>query len=100
MPMLKPGVFLAAGDAKNIQDVGIFFRNIHQQQRALELLPAHQLRPAEQRLEADEIIELLPMAFDAALEGVRGGEIQDAKTAMALRRCSAGSRHPTRTASR
>ena len=50
----------------------------------IHLFMASDLRPVAQRLEADEIIELVPMAFDEAIRRVHGGEIQDAKTAMAL----------------
>jgi ADP-ribose pyrophosphatase len=50
----------------------------------IHLFAAYDLRPTEQRLEADEIIELVPMAFDTALRAVHTGEIQDAKSGMAL----------------
>ena len=50
----------------------------------IHLFMASDLRPVTQRLEADEIIELVPMAFDEAIRRVHAGEIQDAKTAMAL----------------
>lgn len=50
----------------------------------IHLFLATDLRPATQRLEADEIIELVPMAFDEAIRRVHAAEIQDAKTAMAL----------------
>ena len=50
----------------------------------IHLFAAYDLRLAEQHLEADEIIELVPIAFEAALRAVHEGEIQDAKSGMAL----------------
>jgi len=50
----------------------------------IHLFAAHALVPAAQRLEADEVIELVPMSFDEAIRRVRAGEIQDAKSALAL----------------
>ena len=73
--------------AGRLEKLGVIWPSPGFTDERIHLYSAHQLRPAEQRLEADEIIELLPMTFDAALEGVRGGEIQDAKTAMALLLC-------------
>jgi len=50
----------------------------------IHLFAAFELERAEQRLEADEIIELVPMAFETALRAIREGDIQDAKSGMAL----------------
>ena len=50
----------------------------------IHLYMARDLRPAQQRLEPDEIIELLPTPLDAALEMVWRGEIRDGKSALAL----------------
>lgn len=50
----------------------------------IHLYTAHDLRPTEQRLEDDELIELVPMTFEDAIEGVRSGAIDDAKTGMAI----------------
>ncbi|MFO0691263.1 MAG: NUDIX hydrolase [Myxococcota bacterium] len=50
----------------------------------IHLYAAYDLREAEQRLEDDEVIELVPMAFDEAIRRVRDGGIDDAKTGMAL----------------
>jgi len=50
----------------------------------IHLFTAHALVPSVQRLEADEVIALVPMAFEEALRQVRDGAIQDAKSAMAL----------------
>lgn len=50
----------------------------------IHLFAAHDLQPAEQRLESDEIIELVPMSFEAALAAIVDGGIQDAKSGMAL----------------
>lgn len=50
----------------------------------IHLFAASELRPTAQRLEPDEVIELVPMALDEALRRVREGEIEDAKTGMAL----------------
>lgn len=48
------------------------------------LYAAFDLAPGEQRLEDCELIELVPMRLDAALELVFRGELPDAKSAMAL----------------
>ena len=50
----------------------------------IHLFSAHDLKPATQQLEPDEIIELVPMPFAEALDRVRRGELRDAKSAMAL----------------
>ena len=50
----------------------------------IHLFAAFDLVPVPQRLEPDEIIELLPVAFSRALEMVWNGELIDAKSAMAL----------------
>ncbi len=50
----------------------------------IHLYSAHALVPASQRLEADEVIELVPLPFEEALRRVHAGEIEDAKSAMAL----------------
>lgn len=50
----------------------------------IHLFAAHALRRAEQRLEDDEVIELVPMPFEEAIRRVHAGEIDDAKTGMAL----------------
>lgn len=50
----------------------------------IHLFVARALVPTEQRLDADELIELVPMSFEEALRRVRAGEISDAKSAMAL----------------
>jgi ADP-ribose pyrophosphatase len=50
----------------------------------IHLFAAFDLEPAEQALEPDEIIDLVPMSLDDALAAVRCGEIRDAKTALSL----------------
>ncbi len=50
----------------------------------IHLFAAFELSPVPQRLEADEVIELVPMSFSHALELVWRGEIPDAKSALAL----------------
>lgn len=50
----------------------------------IHLFAAYDLAPAEQRLEADEILSLVPMDFEAALAAIFEGGIQDAKSGMAL----------------
>lgn len=50
----------------------------------IHLFVARDLERHVQRLEADEIIELVPMPFAEALELVRRGELRDAKSALAL----------------
>lgn len=50
----------------------------------IHLFAAFDLTATEQRLEDDEVLSLVPMAFEEALRRVREGEIEDAKTGMAL----------------
>lgn len=50
----------------------------------IHLFAGRDLTPATQNLEHDEIIELVPMRLDAALEMVWRGELPDAKSALAL----------------
>ena len=50
----------------------------------IHLFAAFDLEETRQSLEPDEVIELMPMALDEALERVRGGQLRDAKSAMAL----------------
>lgn len=50
----------------------------------IHLFAAFDLTPVPQRLEADEMIEVLTMPFAQALELVWRGEIADAKSALAL----------------
>jgi ADP-ribose pyrophosphatase len=50
----------------------------------IHLFAAFDLSPATQRLEDDELIEVVPMSLDAALEMVWSGELSDAKSALAL----------------
>ena len=50
----------------------------------IHLFAAHELEPCPQRLEDDEVIELVPMSLDRALELIWSGELPDAKSALAL----------------
>ena len=50
----------------------------------IHLFMASELSSAQQNLQDDEIIELVPMAFQDALDLVWKGEIEDGKTALAL----------------
>jgi len=50
----------------------------------IHLFLARDLRPGEQQLEHDELIELVPMPFAEALERTYAGEISDGKTALGL----------------
>lgn len=50
----------------------------------IHLFLATGLTRGEAAREADEFVELVPMSFTRALEMVRDGEIQDAKTAVTL----------------
>lgn len=50
----------------------------------IHLFAAFELEAVPQRLEEDEIIELVPMRLDDALELVFSGEMRDAKSALAL----------------
>jgi len=50
----------------------------------IHLFMATDLERGVQCLDSDEIIELVPMPFDEALDRVRRGELRDAKSAIAL----------------
>ncbi len=50
----------------------------------IHLFAARDLTPAEQRLDHDEIIELVPTRLDEALAMVWRGELSDSKSALAL----------------
>jgi ADP-ribose pyrophosphatase len=70
--------------AERVEKLGAMWPSPGFTDEMIHLFVASGLRPATQRLEADEIIELVPMPFDEAIRRVHAGEIQDAKTAMAL----------------
>jgi ADP-ribose pyrophosphatase len=50
----------------------------------IHLFAAHDLEPCPQRLEDDEVIEVVEMTLAEALERVWSGELCDAKSALAL----------------
>lgn len=50
----------------------------------IHLFAAFELEGVEQRLGQDEVIELVPMALDEAVERVFAGELPDAKSALAI----------------
>jgi len=50
----------------------------------IHLFAAYDLVPVEQRLQHDELIELVPMPLGEALERIWRGELTDAKSALAL----------------
>ena len=50
----------------------------------IHLFAARDLEPSEQRLEPDEILELVPTPLATAIEQIRRGELRDAKSVVAL----------------
>ncbi len=70
--------------AGRVQKLGAIWPSPGFTDEKIHLFAASELRPTAQRLEADEVIELVPMSLDEALRRVRQGEIEDAKTGMAL----------------
>jgi ADP-ribose pyrophosphatase len=50
----------------------------------IHLFAAFDLEPVPQRLEADEVIEVVPTPFDRALAMVWSGEVRDGKSSLAL----------------
>jgi ADP-ribose pyrophosphatase len=50
----------------------------------IHLFAAHDLQATQQQLQKDEIIELVPMPLDEALDLVWSGQLSDAKSALAL----------------
>lgn len=70
--------------AGRLEKLGVIWPSPGFTDERIHLFAARDLQPAAQRLEADEIIELVPMAFDEAIAAVLDGRIQDAKSGMAL----------------
>ncbi len=70
--------------AGRLEKLGVIWPSPGFTDERIHLFAARELQPAAQRLEADEIIELVPMAFDDAIAAVVDGRIQDAKSGMAL----------------
>ena len=60
----------------------------------IHLYAAYDLEPAEQRLEPDEIIELVPTPLEEALDAL-AGPVVDGKTATALLLASRGGSRST-----
>ena len=60
----------------------------------IHLFLALTLKPGKHRREADEFMEQHPMAWSAAMELVRAGAIQDAKTIASLLFVQCYYRHP------
>jgi ADP-ribose pyrophosphatase len=54
----------------------------------IHLFAAFELEPVPQRPEQDEVIEVVPTSLERALELVWSGELNDAKSAMALLRAA------------
>jgi ADP-ribose pyrophosphatase len=54
----------------------------------IHLFSAHDLQASTQKLDADEVIELVPMPLDGALELIWSGEMNDGKSALALLRAA------------
>ena len=50
----------------------------------IHLFAAFELEPVPQRLEHDEVIEVVPTPLERALAMIRSGELRDAKSALAL----------------
>jgi ADP-ribose pyrophosphatase len=50
----------------------------------IHLFAAFELAPVAQRLEHDEVIEVVPMPLARALELIWSGELRDAKSSLAL----------------
>lgn len=70
--------------AERLEKLGAIWPSPGFTDEKIHLFAAEGLRPTEQRLEEDELIELVPMTFDEAVARVRAGEIDDAKTGMAI----------------
>ena len=50
----------------------------------IHLFAAFDLEPVPQRLENDEVIEVVPTPLERALEMIWSGELRDGKSALAL----------------
>jgi ADP-ribose pyrophosphatase len=55
----------------------------------IHIFLARELQPAEQNLDADEVIQVQEVEFQTALEMIGSGEIQDAKSMTGLLMASA-----------
>jgi len=53
----------------------------------IHIFVATGLRPAQQNLDDDEVLEIQPTSFDRAIEMIADGAIQDAKTIVGLMLC-------------
>jgi ADP-ribose pyrophosphatase len=74
--------------AGRIEKLGAIWPSPGMTDEVIHLYAGFDLRPDEQRLEPDEIIELVPMDLDEALQAVRSDPIFDGKSAIALLRAA------------
>ncbi len=70
--------------AMQILPLGGFWSTVGFCDEYIHLFLGRDLTVAEQNLEPDEVIDLCPMTFAEALGKVKGGEILDSKTQLAL----------------
>lgn len=70
--------------AARIERLGSIWTSPGFTDEVIHLFAAFDLTRTEQRLEEDELIELVPMAFEEAVRQVVDGRIRDAKSAMAI----------------
>ena len=70
--------------AGRIEPLGWIFTTPGFTDEVIHLFAAFELEAGVQRLDDDEVIEVVPMQLDAALELVWSGELPDAKSSLAL----------------
>jgi ADP-ribose pyrophosphatase len=70
--------------AGRLLPLGEFFTAPGFTDERMHVFHAEDLRPAEQQLESDELIEVFPLSWEEVQEKVRAGEIRDGKTLAAL----------------
>jgi ADP-ribose pyrophosphatase len=69
-----------------LHSLGMIFTTPGFTDEKIHLFAATELEPSTQNLDADEVLEVLPMPLEAALELTREDRIQDSKTLCALLR--------------
>ena len=80
---LDPGKNIAVRRAGRLEKLGAIWTSPGFTDEIIHLFAAYELEPTEQRLEPDEIIQLVPISLAAAIREL-SGPVVDGKTATAL----------------
>ena len=71
-------------EASQIRYLGVIFTTPGFTDEQVHLFAATGLRPSQTRRDRDEFLEVVTPRFSEALEGIRNGQVQDAKSISAL----------------